>query len=134
MKKNFRKLEKYRVTNHPIYGTKKRDTHGLFVVPFEGEHLQCLSSGVPDSGMTAEVQRWEHVSVSVHGVDRCPTWGEMCHVKALFWDANEVVVQYHPAEKDYVNNHNFVLHLWKHTDKPFITPPSIAAGFKELNQ
>ena len=54
---------------------------------------------------------WEHVSVSTY--DRCPTWEEMCHVKKLFWDPDDVVIQLHPAEKNYVNNHPYTLHLWR---------------------
>lgn len=37
---------------------------------------------------------WEHVSVSRR--DRCPTWDEMCQVKAMFWDEDDCVVQFHP--------------------------------------
>jgi len=68
----------------------------------------------------------EHVSVSLK--HRTPTWAEMCKVKDLFWDEDEVVVQYHPSKKDYVNNHQYCLHLWRHLD--MITPPSIMVGIK----
>jgi hypothetical protein len=57
---------------------------------------------------------WEHVSVSRK--DRCPTWDEMCQIKDLFWDAADWVVQYHPAESHYVNDHPHCLHLWRPTD------------------
>jgi hypothetical protein len=83
---------------------------------------------------------WEHLSVSlrkvvtrsmVKKVDRCPTWPEMCFLKNLFWKPNEVVVQYHPAMADYVNNHNWVLHLWKATGQEIPTPPSILVGLQD---
>ena len=44
---------------------------------------------------------WEHVSVSRR--DRCPTWEEMCQIKALFWDEDDCVIQYHPPRSEYVN-------------------------------
>ena len=57
---------------------------------------------------------WEHVSVSL--VDRCPTWQEMCFVKSLFWGDDDLVVQFHPPESEYVNSHPFCLHLWRRCD------------------
>jgi len=65
---------------------------------------------------------WEHISVSLRSfkeskkgkmVERTPTWGEMCYIKDLFWDKDEVAIQFHPVEGDYVNLHNYCLHLWK---------------------
>lgn len=54
---------------------------------------------------------WDHVSVSLP--DRTPTWEEMNWVKGIFFGPDEWVVQYHPAESDYVNCHPFCLHLWR---------------------
>jgi hypothetical protein len=54
---------------------------------------------------------WDHVSVSTRR--RCPTWAEMCYVKQAMFEPEEVVVQYHPAESEYVNCHKFCLHLWR---------------------
>ena len=59
----------------------------------------------------ASDEDWEHVSVSV--IDRCPTWFEMCLVKRLFWDDDDMVIQYHPPVADYVNDHPYVLHMWR---------------------
>lgn len=72
---------------------------------------------------------WEHVSVSRK--DRPPTWDEMCQVKALFWDAEDCVVQYHPPKTEYVNNHPHCLHLWSLIDGVMPMPPSILVGLKE---
>jgi hypothetical protein len=57
---------------------------------------------------------WEHVSVHAYqgAKTRIPSWEEMCYVKAIFWDAEDVVMQLHPRESEYVNNHAAVLHLW----------------------
>ena len=64
---------------------------------------------------------YEHVSVSlrrrerreIKPVDRCPTWGEMCYIKDLFWKDDEEVIQYHPAKSEYVNLSSYCLHLWR---------------------
>jgi hypothetical protein len=77
---------------------------------------------------------WEHVSVSMPLGNRTPTWEEMCFIKDLFWDAEDVVVQYHPAKKDYVNLAKDCLHLWRPTKEEIPTPPSIFVGFKNLNK
>ena len=52
-----------------------------------------------------------------------PNWAEMCWVKSLFFEDGETVVQYHPAKKDYINTHPFVLHLWRKCGEPFPMPP-----------
>ena len=64
---------------------------------------------------------WEHVSVSFK--DRTPTWEEMCRVKDTFWNDNECVVQFHPPKSEYVNVHQYCLHLWKKSGSEFETPP-----------
>ncbi|MEA4928398.1 MAG: hypothetical protein VB104_06930 [Candidatus Limiplasma sp.] len=69
---------------------------------------------------------WDHVSVSYH--HRCPTWDEMQRVKDLFFGEEEIVVQYHPAKSQYVNNHPYCLHLWKPHIEMIPTPPTWMAG------
>ena len=54
---------------------------------------------------------WDHVSVSTP--ERVPTWEEMCKIKSLFFDDEEVVMQLHPAKSQYVNYHERCLHLWR---------------------
>lgn len=66
---------------------------------------------------------WEHVSVSYN--NRCPAWEEMCRVKEAFFEAEEVVIQYHPRRSEYVNNHPYCLHLWRKCGEDFETPPMI---------
>lgn len=99
---------------HPILGAGERGKpHGYF----ESGPLRIVSSGTdhPDN------LGWEHVSVSCS--NRCPTWDEMCKVKWLFWDDSETVLQFHPAKKDYVNQHPFCLHLWKKIGENAELPP-----------
>lgn len=69
--------------------------------------------------------KWEHVSVSIIDENRCPTWEEMCFIKNLIWDMEECVIQYHPPESLYVNNHPYVLHLWKPLEEEIPMPPKI---------
>ena len=64
---------------------------------------------------------WEHVSVSLNK-NRCPTWEEMNYVKDLFWDNEDCVIQYHPPKSNYVNNHNWCLHLWRPIGKQIPVP------------
>lgn len=71
---------------------------------------------------------WEHCSVSLP--TRCPSWEQMCVMKDLFWNDDEVCMQLHPAKKDYINNMQYCLHIWKPIDKKIPTPPTIMVGFK----
>ena len=75
---------------------------------------------------------WEHCSVSITDrYERCPDWEQMCFIKDTFWNENECCVQYHPAKKDYVNNHKYCLHIWKPIEQELPMPPSIMVGIKE---
>lgn len=67
---------------------------------------------------------WEHVSARAQiGV---PNWREMSWLKGVFWEPEETVVQFHPAESEYVNTHPDVLHLWRCPSAPFVLPPRAA--------
>ena len=71
---------------------------------------------------------WDHVSVS--NKNKIPTWAQMCQVKNLFWDEEDCVIQFHPPKKEYVNFHEFTLHLWKFQGEEFKTPPGYMVGPK----
>ena len=71
-------------------------------------------------------QGWEHVSVSLS--HRTPNWREMCFIKDLFWDEEDVVIQYHPKKSEYVNLHNNYLHLWRPIGVELPTPPKELVG------
>lgn len=58
---------------------------------------------------------FEHVSISIYGSRKLPTWEEMSEVKEIFWEDEEEVVQIHPKMSSYVNIVE-VLHLWRPTD------------------
>lgn len=75
---------------------------------------------------------WEHCSVSITDrYKRTPSWEQMCFIKNSFWNENECCVEYHPAKKDYVNNHEYCLHIWKPIEQELPMPPSIMVGIKK---
>ena len=91
-----------------------------------GERLRIIAS-------TAEFptsQGWEHVSVSTRR--RTPNWREMCWVKDLFWEPDETVMQLHPPEREWISNHPYCLHLWRHVSLEIPMPPSILVGRQEI--
>lgn len=74
---------------------------------------------------------WEHVSFTPNKKYYMPSWDDMCRIKNIFFYPEEWVVQYHPAESEYVNNVPNCLHLWRPTDQPLPTPPSWMVGTKQ---
>ena len=74
---------------------------------------------------------WQHVSVSLYSYpNTCPRWEIMCAVKDLFWEPEEIVVQFHPKKSDYISMHQGCLHLWRCTDgREFPTPDPIMVGW-----
>lgn len=101
--------------------TEPDGCNGFFIVPRNGQVLRC---------MVSDGEGWEHVSVSLR--HRCPDWDEMCYVKSLFWDAEETVMQLHPPQSEWVNNHSYCLHLWKPTTSAIPRPPQILVGIPGL--
>ncbi len=72
---------------------------------------------------------WDHVSVAWS--NRTPTWEEMCRVKKMFFRNDEVCVEYHPIESEYVNNHPYCLHIFKPQNEALPTPPAWMVGVKD---
>lgn len=116
----FKVPERYRWENPApgLESSSANGNNGVFVVPQRhGPTLQCIAS---------DGNGWDHVSVSLP--TRCPTWGEMCLIKNLFWGDDDVVVQYHPKKGEYINNHKYCLHLWRPQYADLLTPPKIMVG------
>ena len=114
----FKVPNRFRIKTGPYGSTDKIGNQGAFSIRFKkAPTIHVIAS---------EGEGWEHVSVSLPGQARCPTWGEMCQIKALFWDDEDLVIQYHPPQSDYVNNHPYTLHLWrKYKTNDFVElPPS----------
>ena len=120
--------EQYRLKKGQMGSDASYGANGFFVIPhpkIANYEINCMIS----DGMG-----WDHVSVTLSSplrkVERCPTWEEMCFVKSVFWNPDDVVVQYHPAESDYVSCHHYCLHLWKVQDVNFPVPDPIMVGHK----
>jgi len=100
----------------------------------EGADGGCGYAFISDSKRLSEAAQavwslgggWDHVSISFS--NRTPTWAEMCRAKEIFFGADEWVVQYHPAEDEYVNCHPYCLHLWRPQAESLPTPPSWMVG------
>jgi hypothetical protein len=103
------------------YSTAETGNNGLFHVPSPIGNYE-LKVIISDGG------GWDHVSVSHRS--RCPNWPEMSYIKNLFFLPTETVVQFHPAESEYVNCHPYCLHLWRNQKSPHELPPSIFVGPK----
>lgn len=119
--RNLHELDSWRIETPDImerYGSYGDDKAGaFFVYPPGPDQTPCLKV------LASYGDGWEHVSVSVRDRPRTPTWAEMDWVKRTFFNPNEVVVQFHPAEADHISIHPYVLHLWRPLDYEFTMPP-----------
>ncbi len=102
--------------------------NGAFMVPsvIAGRKLLIIAADERDwDRERLPGEPWEHVSVHVvNGSKRyTPTWDEMCQVKDIFWDAEDTVIQFHPAKANYKNLHPYTLHLWRPVKTPLPLPP-----------
>jgi hypothetical protein len=125
----FHVPEKYRVVTGRMGSNSKFGNNGAFRIPKPNGRLLWI---IASDGLG-----WEHVSIHVEirvsqgeTKPQTPLWDEMCFVKDLFWDDDDVVMQLHPMKSEYVNNHPNTLHLWRPTEKEIPTPPSILVGVK----
>ena len=115
-------MEEYRL----IKGNWKSDPSyqsGLFMMPHQSNMLNIVATD--GEGMSD----WEHVSVSLK--NRAPNWNEMCLIKAMFWDDEDAVVQFHPPKFQHSNNHPFCLHLFRNPKRPTELPESILVGLTD---
>lgn len=104
-------------------GVYRGEHYGDFIFK-RGEAYLCVIAGKGEEGVWPfPGEPWDHVSVSVRGEKRCPTWDEMKWIKSLFFDDEELVIQFHPPASNYVNDHDYVLHLWRPTASVIPMPP-----------
>ncbi|WP_233868619.1 DUF7694 domain-containing protein [Paraburkholderia adhaesiva] len=90
-------------------------------------HLHA-PTGVVLHVIVSDGDSWDHVSITVAGEARCPTWEEMAWVKEQCFEADETVMQLHPARAQYVNNHPWCLHLWRPQRRTIPLPPPLLVG------
>lgn len=106
----------------PQYVTTETDGfNGMFRFTLDGQLIRCVVS---------DGEGWQHVSVSIEYSQKPPSWALMCKIKDLFWEPEQVVVQFHPRKSEYVNMHPGCLHMWRYTKSEFPTPPPIFVGFR----
>lgn len=131
---SFHVPERYRITTGRLASSKANGNNGAFFVPCwainGGKSSPPFKVIASDGAMEDGAEPWEHVSVSLP--HRCPTWDEMCHIKGLFWDDEDAVMQLHPPRSEWVSNHPFCLHLWRPTVSAIPMPPSLMVGIREL--
>ena len=114
----FKIPNEYRIRDGVLGSTEEIGNNGASTIPFESFILHVIAS----DGMG-----WEHVSVSLS--HRTPVWREMCFIKDLFWDGEDVVIQYHPKKSENANRHDNCLHLWRPVLRDHIpTPPKELVG------
>ena len=122
---NWPYLEKVRIVTGDYASQPGDGFNGMFRVSTKFRRLLVVAS---------DGAGWRHVSVSIPGSSECPTWAEMSQVKALFWEPEDTVMQLHPPESEYVNQHPGCLHLWQPTDREIPRPPSWMVGVKTTTQ
>lgn len=120
---SFHVPEKYRIKSGRFRTSASDGNNGCFYV--NSLKLKYMLLCIASDGMG-----WDHVSVSLTSTRRCPTWDEMCFIKSLFWDAYDCVIQFHPPEQDYVNNHPYCLHLWRPSNQEVPRPEWFLVGIK----
>lgn len=107
----------YRLRKGLMPSTDAVGNNGAFRIALGTKYASVIAS---------DGEGWEHVSVSFP--DRCPTWDEMCKVKALFWDDEDCVIQYHPPQSAHINNHPYCLHMWRPVAAAIPMPPGWMVG------
>lgn len=116
------KAEKYR-REHPMgFKHKTGDPFGFFMVPIK------MNGPVMAVQISPAVDQYEFDHVSVSLPHRTPTWDEMCKVKDLFFEDEDVVVQFHPAKSQFVNFAKNCLHMWRWAKGKLPTPQAFEVG------
>lgn len=88
--------------------------NGMFRFRLDGRFIHCICS---------DGEGWQHVSVSLEDDKSTPTWDMMCKIKDLFWEDEDICIQFHPAKSNYVNHHPGCLHIWRPLKQPLPIPP-----------
>lgn len=130
---NKYRLRNKRGLNIDLASDDSYGNNGFFIIPHQFLNRYQIYCQASDGAIEENSEdKWEHVSISIavkgEQQKRTPTWQEMCYIKSLFWDEEDCVIQYHPPRSEYINMHQFVLHLWKPVNKTIPIPPKIMVG------
>lgn len=122
--RDLRALDKLRDrhTELRVYGENGGATEGMFRILWQRE----IGAPVWLTVIASAGKGWEHVSVSTQ--NRTPTWAEMEHIKRLFFNDDETVMQLHVPPSEHVNRHEYCLHLWRPIGVEIPRPPAIFVG------
>ena len=123
----FEVPEKFRLKTGALGSDSSYGNNGVFSILIKNK---CTGEVRLLHVIASDGEDWEHVSVSLP--DRCPVWEEMRIMKDLFWGDEDTVIQIHPPKSDYVNNHQYCLHLWRPTKRDIPLPPSAMVGYKNV--
>lgn len=78
--------------------------------PYGLKAIVSVDTLAPEVNSGTGYTKWLHVSVSRS--DRLPNWDELSLVKKVFIGEDRAAVHVLPKASDYVNLHEFCLHLW----------------------
>jgi hypothetical protein len=107
------KANRWRVRTGKWASTEIDGFNGHFIVPLEGEMWMVRIS---------DQLGWKHLSISNAQKKILPNWTVMRRVKEAFFADEEWAVQFFPAKQDYVNDHDWVLHIWVPLNEPLPVP------------
>ena len=123
---NLHLLDIYRLTDErvrQIFGSVGDHACGAFAIPSPVDRKPLMVIAAADLG-------WDHVSVS--RPSRTPTWGEMEHVKRMFFATDETAMQLHVPEAQHLSYHPHCLHLWRPHDQTIPRPPALMVAPVEM--
>lgn len=93
-----------------------------------GGCFHFIRNGVELNVIASAGGGWDHLSISVE--NRCPTWGEMEHVRKQFSLPHEIWIQFGLPERDHINCHPYCLHWWRPMHREVKLPPPAFVGPK----
>jgi len=96
----------------------------------DGGHARMVFGKLDASVIWSNGAGWDHVSISPYKRHYVPSWDDMCKLKSMFFYPEETVLEYHPAESQYVNQLGNCLHLWRPQHYEIPLPPPILVGMQ----
>lgn len=96
----------------------------------DGGHGRVIFGKLDGSVIWSSGAGWDHISISPFKRHYIPSWDDMCRLKDIFFYPEETVLQYHPAQSQYVNQLGNCLHLWRPQNYEIPLPPPILVGMQ----